>query len=579
MAQKTRKAAFRETAPAAESLPARRFWKPWWLLICALVPALIVFGPALQGTFLFDDFHLPFADPNAGQMGALTWIGGVRPVLMLTYWANYAMSGANPFWYHVTNVVIHAGTAVLVLFILERLFSIAGATRDPRACALAGAAIFLFHPLQTESVAYIAGRSEVVSGFLFCAAWLVYLNAFESETSVMTSLKILVLGGAAVLAKENAICLPAILFATDVFWAKRPFRSQMARRVKPYVPFGIGGAIASVWILRSLGAGTGAGLTSGASPAQYALTQCRAILTYVRLFFVPVGQNGDWQLPFFRSLTQGGAWIYALGLLTLIAGIVRFSSRFRLICFGLALFLLMLAPTSSVVPIKDALAERRMYMPIIGLIFASVSGLIALADRFSVRTESLRIAAVAAAVIAAALSWQRSAVWIGPVAFWSDSALKNPSNSRAHFGLGSALVAARNCNPAIREFTLARSQDPSNDQAIWNLGEALECDGQLERALAVWQDFANSKPSAETWNQVAYTNARLGRTDAAFSAIDKALSLDPNNATSYAYRGLARLTLDNLDGARADLAHALELDPNNAVAVDANRRLGAAGGR
>ena len=492
---------------------------------------------------------------------------------MATYWANYLLSGTDTLSYHVVNVMLHAATAVLVFFIFERMFSIAGVVRSPRVYALAGAALFLFHPLQTESVDYIAGRSELMSGLFFCAAWLIYLRTFESETRAVTSIEILVLAGAAVLAKENAICLPAVLFATDVFWAKRPFTSQMRRRVKLYVPFVIGGALAAIWILRGLTAETSAGFSSGNSPARYALTECRAILTYVRLFFVPAGQNGDWQMPFFNSLADGGAWLYVVGLLAMMAGIFWASSRLRLVAFGLLIFLLMLAPTSSVVPIRDALAERRMYMPIVGLILASIAASVAIAERFQLKAGHLRALGTVAVFAAAVLSWHRSAVWNGPLELWGDSVAKNPSNPRAHLGLGNAFVASNNCQPAVREFTLARSEDPSNGQTVWNLAEALQCAGQFDRAEALLLSFANSNPSANNWNQVAFTEAHLGKTDAVFDATDKALSLDPNNATAYAYRGLAKFAVNNVEGAREDLAHALSLDPYNSAALAGNRSL------
>jgi protein O-mannosyl-transferase len=582
MARKTGKRASK-VSEATEAAPRRTpfewFWTPLSLFGCALVTALIVFGPALHGAWVFDDAHLPFADPHAGEMTAKFWLSGVRPTLMATYWANYLLSGTDTLSYHVVNVMLHAATAVLVFFIFERMFSIAGFVRNPRVYALAGAALFLFHPLQTESVDYIAGRSELMSGFFFCGAWLIYLRTFESETRIVTSIEILVLAGAAVLAKENAICLPAVLFATDVFWAKRPFISQMRRRVKLYVPFIIGGASGAIWILRSLTAETSAGFSSGNSPARYALTECRVILTYVRLFFVPVGQNGDWQMPFFYSLADGGAWLYVLGLLALVAGIFRISSRLRLVAFGLLIFLLMLAPTSSVVPIRDALAERRMYMPITGLILASIAASVAIAERFELKAGRMRTLGTVAVLVAAALTWHRSAVWSGPVALWGDSVAKNPSNPRAHLGLGDAFMASNNCQPAVREFTLARSEDPSNEQAVWNLAEALQCAGQFDRAEPLLQSFANSKPSANTWNQVAFTEAHLGRTDAVFAAIDKALSLDPNNATSYAYRGLAKIAVNNAEGARADVARALDLDPHNPAALAVERSLSGRQGR
>src|SRR5215469_15550923 len=85
---------------------------PWllttpWLFAMALAVALAAYGPALHGSFIFDDFHLPFADPHAAEMPWRFWIGGVRPVLMLTYWANFLVSGADTLSYHVVNVILH----------------------------------------------------------------------------------------------------------------------------------------------------------------------------------------------------------------------------------------------------------------------------------------------------------------------------------------------------------------------------------------------------------------------------------------------------------------------------------------
>ena len=114
---------------------------------------------------------------------------------------------------------------------------------------------------------------------------------------------------------------------------------------------------------------------------------------------------------------------------------------------------------------------------------------------------------------------------------------------------------------------------------MWNLAEAFQCAGQFDRAEALLLSFANSNPSANTWNQVAFTEAHLGRTDAVFAATDKALILDPNNATSYAYRGLAKFAVNNVEGARADLARALSLDPHNSAALAGNRRLSGLQGR
>ena len=135
-----------------------------WIWLAALTAAAIVFSPAIDGTFIFDDFHLPFTDPNAAAMPARFWIGDVRPLLMTTYWANYLVSGSHPFSYHVVNIVLHATAATLVYFLLRKLLVISavGINHHPQWIAMFGAGLFLLHPLQTESVDYIAGRSEVL---------------------------------------------------------------------------------------------------------------------------------------------------------------------------------------------------------------------------------------------------------------------------------------------------------------------------------------------------------------------------------------------------------------------------------
>jgi tetratricopeptide (TPR) repeat protein len=576
MSRKTRKPGV--GAPAVSVAAARdtaKFWKPSWLFAGALAAALVAFGPALHGPFVFDDVHLPFADPKAAQMPAGFWIGGVRPVLMMTYWMNFLLSGTDPFSYHFVNLVLHAATSVLMFSILECQLTISGAVRNAKAWALAGAAIFLLHPLQTESVDYIASRSEVLSGLFFCAAWLVFLRNFGQPTGLATSVKILLLGGGAILAKENAICLPAILFATDLYWAKRPFAAQMRGRLNLYLPFLFGGLLAGTAILRSLSGDTAAGFSAGISPLQYALTECRAILIYVSLFFFPIGQNGDWHLSLFHSFSDNLAWLYVFALAGLIAAVPLLYSRMRLASYGLAIFLLMLAPTSSLVPVVDVLAERRMYLPIAGLIIGSIAFLVHL----RLNPGGLRVIATTPVLIAAALCCQRSSVWASPEAFWADSVRQNGLNPRAHFGLGTALLVRNDCGAAVRELVLARSEDQSNQEIQWNLADAYRCNHQPELALALYHSLAGVHPSADAWNQVAFTEAQLGHSDEVTAALANALRLDPNNAVSYAYLGLTRLAVNNPQAAQEDFQHALQLDPNNQVALEGMQRVAKLRGR
>jgi protein O-mannosyl-transferase len=572
MAKAASKSRPRTTAVVTAPEPPARNWM--WIIWpgIALVAALAVFAPALKGTFVFDDFTLPFANPQAAQMPARFWIGGVRPVLMATYWMNFLMSGASPFGYHLFNVLLHVATSAIVFFIYDRLFAIAHPTvpaaADRQWFAFFGAALFLLHPLQTESVDYIAGRSELVSGFFFFAAWLVFLRHFEKDSTFVLTLKIAVLSGLAVLGKESAISLPGLLVLTDLYFSERPIVKQLLSRLKLYSVFLLGGAAAVILILRSLTRGTAAGFQSGVNPLDYALTQCRVILTYIRLFFLPFGQNGDWQLPFYHSFTDGAAAVYPIVLLAALAATFWLYKRDRLISFGLAAFFLMLAPTSSIVPVADAIAERRMYLPIAGLIFA-VLGAVA---RMRLTPAMRWAGAIATVLILSVLSYNRSVAWASDLSLWTDSVQTNPTGFRAHYGLGAAMLARGDCAHAVEQFSTARSlpgptQGVSRNELLWNLAEAYRCSKQPTEALAAYQSFAAAKPTAAAYRQIGFVQASLGNSDAALTAFGEALALDPNDAATYTYRGLARIALKDLDGAESDLHRALDLDPGNQVAV------------
>src|SRR6266436_2148100 len=143
------------------------WWPPWWQYLGGLAALLLVFavyGPALNGAFVLDDRALPFMNPNFAGRPLAAWIAGVRPVLAFSFWINYRLAETDPNWYHITNVLLHFLTSCLIALIAARLLEWAGVAGRRRAllAAFAGA-LFLLHPAQTESVAYVASRSEALS--------------------------------------------------------------------------------------------------------------------------------------------------------------------------------------------------------------------------------------------------------------------------------------------------------------------------------------------------------------------------------------------------------------------------------
>jgi tetratricopeptide (TPR) repeat protein len=550
------------SASKGRARPVPTNWHVAWIVFfAALACALVTFGPALHGNLIFDDFHLPFADPHAAQMPARFWIGGVRPLLMLTYWANFAFSGTDTFSYHLVNLLLHALAALLVYLILIRLGDLAG-FRYNRWLSLFGAGIFLLHPLQTESVAYIAGRSEIVSGIFVLAGWLIFLRNFESRISIRVAIEILFCAAAAVLSKETGIVLVVILLATDFYWRTGTLGEQLRKRLSLYVPAVLGALCAAGLIVAQLRKSVTAGFAAGASPFEYLLTQCHAILIYLRLFFWPAGQNLDWGLPFYRSLQSGHAAVFA-GLMAILAGLVVYLyGRARLASFGLLIFFITLAPTSSVVPLQDALAERRMYLPVLGLAIV----LIAVLARFT-RFETIARAAMAAVLLAlAVVSYARSEAWSSDLGMWQDSLEKNPRNSRGHTWLAGAYMLRQDCGPAAKEYKAAADLEGFNAENGRNLAVAYDCGGQRAEAAATWRELAKVHPTAEAYNRIGFFEAMQNNVEGSLAAFETALRLDPANADAWAYRGTARMALRDTTRAKEDFDRALALDPANAVA-------------
>jgi tetratricopeptide (TPR) repeat protein len=189
-------------------------------------------------------------------------------------------------------------------------------------------------------------------------------------------------------------------------------------------------------------------------------------------------------------------------------------------------------------------------------------------------------AALAVLLSCAALSSYRSEVWVNNFSFWSDSVRANPDNVRAHLGLGLALMVRGDCAAAVREYSIARREKPAGQgdtdtELSGNLAAAYQCNKQPADALPLYRSIAAARPAASAYDQIGYTEALLGDSVAAMDAFEQALALDPNDATAYAYRGTARMALDNPGGAQADFRRALELDPENQIATDGMAKLAA----
>jgi len=574
-----------EPKPERTAAPQHRYWPYLLAGFLTLAAAFWAYGPALDGPFLFDDRTLPFGNGTFPVDQFLAWLNGVRPLLMFTFWMNYALTGFRPYSYHAFNVIFHAFNAVLVFLIARKLLQLAhvAAARINILAVFAGA-LFLLHPVNSEAVGYITSRSEDLSVLFFLAAWTVFLYRPRPETSWMRAALVLILFGAAVLTKEHTIMLPAVLLLTDYFW-NPPFSSEgIKRNWRLYVPVAAGGAALGVYLfihLRTALIGGAGGAGFGLKEFtwyQYFFTECRAFWVYIRLFLLPVGLRIDYDFPISHTILEHGAILGLIGILAAVGAALFYLRRFPLAAFGLFVFLILMAPTSSFMPIKDPIAEHRLYLSMIGLLFIVLEFL----GRVDVTQRNAMAALAGVLAVAGAVTHERNAVWGDPRVLWADTVAKSPGLSRAEFHLAEAYREQGQCAEALPHYARAAEIDPAGQHSWWypniflDWGLAYDCLQREDEALAKFKQSAALQPTGHVYSQIGMIYGKQKKNAEALAALQKAQQLDPAFSMTYVYMGGVHQNMGDVATAMSEYKQAIAVDPKNEIAQESLKNLEAA---
>lgn len=545
-------------------------WSRWWPWLAALGGLLVVFqvyGPALRGEFVFDDRTAPFFAPRLSD-NISDWVGRYRPMLMLSFWLDYRLAhGNDPGRYHETSVLLHFFTSALVSLIVAKLAEWAGVAGKMRATlAVFAGAVFLLHPLQTESVAYVSERAEALSVMFYYAAFAVFLYKREESITLWRSLAIVLLFGGAIASKEHTLTLPVLLLLTDYFWSRGGIRKNFWL----YGLFAVAGAAGSLLVLRIVRESNTAGFhLRDLTPATFFFTQCRVIWSYIRLFFLPVGQNIDPDVAVSHSIVDHGAIFGLIALVALVAAAWIYRKQFPLASFGIFVFLLLIAPTSSFVPLADVMAERRAYLPLLGLLLVCCE--------FLRRLQFTHVvwASAAAIVLCSVLTSKRAEVWSSPLALWSDSVEKSPNKYRPRFQLAYAQYEQQQCAASANSYETASHMRKIQLDLLVNWGLSLDCAGRWQEAIEKLDQALDYRNTAHIHTQIAAVYAKHEHVPDALQQLATAEKLDPAFDITYYYRGNIYQMMGDRPAAMREYQHALALNPQNQparLALDQIRR-------
>jgi tetratricopeptide (TPR) repeat protein len=557
--------------------------------------ALAVYANSFLGPFFFDDAPSIADNPTIrhlwpiGQVlcppssGGRTVAG--RPMVNLSLAVNYALGGTGVAGYHALNLAIHV-LAGLTLFgmvrrsfirwraMSARQFPAGGAVRIPgndalRAAifALAVALLWTLHPLQTESVSYVVQRAESLMGLFYLLTLYCFIRYAERDSAfgdgkVWAVLSVLscLLGMAT---KEVMVSAPIMVFLYDRTFVSGSFREAWRRRK------GVHLGLAGTWLLLGFlivnagERGGSVGFGHGVSGWHYALTQCRAIVLYLKLSLWPHPLVLDYGTSVSASLA--GVWPQALLLAGLLAGTAWSLVHRPLFGFIGAWFFLILAPTSSIVPLPwQTIAEHRMYLPLAAILTLAVLGI----RRLPARPSLIVIMVLAAGL--GAMTARRNWDYRSEAAIWADAVAKLPGNPRAHYNLGVVLDRSHDPAGAMALYEEALRLEPGYAEAHNNLAVLLAgIPGRIPEALAHYEEALRLKPDyAETHNNLANALAGIpGRMPEAIAQFEEALRLMPDYADAHYNLGNALAGIPGrVSEAIAHYEAALRLEPDYADA-------------
>ena len=404
--------------------------------------ALVAYLPSLLGPFHFDDYNVIVDYDTVHSWHTLfdRAGAGVRALLKASYALNWTIDPA-PLGFHLVNIALHAANAVLLYFIGRRLMP-----DNVRNYSLLPALLFALHPMQTEAVTYISGRSSSLMATFYLGAILAYLRGAHWGWSCL--LFVLALA-----TRETAVTLPAALLLIEIC-RRTDWRTIMRRQAPHWALLGVGAIVVLLnqryWDLLAYGYGE-------RSLHDNLLTQIGAV-SYLIWHLISLSDlNIDPALPTVTEWTATLGFQAVLLFALLAIGLLNIRRR-PWLAFGILWFFLQLVPTNSIVPRIDAANDRQVYLACWGLFFA-----------LTTLIEWPRVVAVALCLVFAAASILRQGDYWDEITLWEASVRSSPWNARAHNNLGYAYYEAGQKEDARREYHAALFWDPGFQKAKGNL--------------------------------------------------------------------------------------------------------------
>ncbi len=536
-----------------ESMTAKTHKKLYVLLIylALLVSVLVAYEPLRRNDFVnYDDDKYITENPHvlAGiTRDSVIWaftephFHMYHPLTSLSHMLDCELFGLNPFWHHASSLLFHMLNALLLFWVVKRMTGFVWASAFV-------AAVFALHPLQVDSVAWVAERKSVLSGFFWILTMAAYVR-YAEHPHVGRYFLVAAVYALALMSKPVVVTLPFVLLLLD-YWPLHRLRRKpgenadlgklryqqfsAGRLVMEKLPLFILSAILSVitFVVQHSG---GIVLPLGRIPVKYRIANAFvAYLKYIEKFIWPHKLAVFYPHPAYR-ISMVTAVVCALVFILISAMFIYLGRRKRYLAVGWLWFVGMLVPVIGIVQAGDqAMADRYMYIPIIGLLMIIAWGAAELGAKWQYGRIGLGISAALVLVVLSVCTRMQLKHWQNSVALFKRALAVTKDNSRAHEGYATTMMKEGKLDEAVTHYKEALRIEPRLYAVHTNLGLVLLQQGKIDEAAACFRLALRLKPDFPfALNNLGILLAGQGKIDEAITCVEKAIQSDPDYPLSY----------------------------------------------
>lgn len=467
-----------------------------------------------------------------------------RPLQILSYIIDYSLWGLNPRGYHFTNILLHILSTITLYLLINIIY-------QDKAISFFTSITFLTHPVHTEAVAYISGRSDPLSTFLFLICFMCYIKRLKLKNILLYILMIIsyIL---ALLSRENTIILPALILGYHYFFKKKlqviDFISisiitiiYITLRITILRPF-LTHPVSSTNIIQRL-------------PGLFI-----AMYNYIKILLFPLNLHMEYGNRLFKwtdPRTIAGI------LITL--SLIMYILKNKTMSFPLYWFLTAIIPVSNIYPLNAYMAEHWLYLPSVGFFLILSFGLY-----YIYRIKKYRFIAIPTLIAINSsysfLTVRQNYYWRDPLTFFERTLQFVPDSVTAYNNLGIIYSDMGEKRKGISYLEKAIELDPKNSKAYNNLGNVYSSIGKIDNAISLYKKAIEiDKTYTKAYFNLGNMYKSIGKNEEAITYYKKAIEISPNFIDGYVNLGVTYRDMDNTNEAIAVYKKAIALDPYYAV--------------